>query len=57
MVDVLWMDVLCGDDAYADICRFHATSGYLESTVDVTPGNNLAWPCVQLQWISGTWSM
>jgi hypothetical protein len=51
------MDVLCGDDAYADICRFHATSGYLESTVDVTPGNNLAWPCVQLQWISGTWSM
>lgn len=58
MVDVLWMDVLRGDDAHTRTSvDSMLASGYLESTVDVTLGNNLTWSCVQLQWIYGTWSM
>ncbi len=52
------MNVLGGDDAHTRTSvDSMLASDYLESTVDVTPGNNLTWPCVQLQWIYGTWSM
>lgn len=44
MVDVLWMDVLHGDDAHTRTSvDSMLASGYLESTVDVTLGNNLTW--------------